>query len=117
MDIETKSINEKLVPYCVSVFDGKKAYSFYITDYNSSNSMLRASIKFILKIKYNKHRVYLHNFSYFDGIFLMREIISLTGSDQIKPVIKDGRIINLKVEFGYSKIKISNIILTLIINI
>lgn len=75
MDLETKNINEKLVPYCVSIFDGKRAYSFYITDYNSSETMLKTSIKFILRRKYNKHRVYLHNFSYFDGIFLMREII------------------------------------------
>lgn len=102
MDLETKNINGNLTPYCVSIYDGKKAYSFYITDYNSSSEMLKASVKFILKRKYNKHRVYLHNFSYFDGIFLMKEIISITGSNNVKPVIRDGRIINLKVEFGFT---------------
>jgi len=103
MDLETKNINGNLTPYCVSIYDGKKAYSFYITDFNSSEDMLKASIQFILKIKYNKNRVYLHNFSYFDGIFLMKEIVSITGSNKVKPVIRDGRIINLRVDF-YSKI-------------
>jgi hypothetical protein len=69
MDLETKSIGGCLTPYCVSTFDGKQAYSFYITDYDSSEEMLKASINFILRRKYNGHRVYLHNFSYFDGIF------------------------------------------------
>lgn len=104
MDLETKNIDDILVPYCVSIFNGKKSYSFYISDYSSSEDMLKASIKFILKRKYNKHRVYLHNFSYFDGIFLMRAISSIVNSNYIKPIIRDGRIINLKVEF-YSKNK------------
>lgn len=104
MDLETKNIDDILVPYCVSIFNGKKSYSFYISDYSSSEDMLKASIKFILKRKYNKHRVYLHNISYFDGIFLMRAISSIVNSNYIKPIIRDGRIINLKVEF-YSKNK------------
>jgi len=99
MDLETKSINGNLIPYCVSIFDGKISYSFYITDYKSSDEMLKASVLFILKIKYNGHRVYLHNFSYFDGIFLMKIISDLVISNNIKPVIRDNRIINLRVEF------------------
>ena len=99
MDLETKSIDGVLVPFCVSIFDGKNSYSFYISDYESSDEMLKTSILFILKRKYNKHRVYLHNFSYFDGIFLMKIISSVVESKNIKPVIRDGRIINLKVEF------------------
>jgi len=103
MDLETKNINGVLVPYCVSIFDGKVPKSFYITDYKSSSEMLKASIQYVLKRKYNKHRVYLHNFSHFDGIFLMEEIISITGSNRVKPVIRDGRIINLRVEFAVNQ--------------
>jgi hypothetical protein len=104
MDLETKNINGTLVPYCVSIYDGKKAYSFYITDYGSPDNLLKVSLQFIFKRKYNKHRVYLHNFSYFDGIFLMKSISNIVNSNYIKPIIRDGRIINLKVEF-YSKNK------------
>jgi len=99
MDLETKDTDGILVPYCVSIFDGKNSHSFYITDYSSSDEMLKASILFILRRKYNKHRIYLHNFSYFDGIFLMRIISSVVDCQNIKPVIRDGRIINLRVEF------------------
>jgi hypothetical protein len=107
MDLETKSIEGILVPYCVSIFDGKNSYSFYITDYESSEEMLKDSIQFILRRKYNKHRVYLHNFSYFDGIFLMKIITDLVDCECIHPVIRDGRIINLRVGFE-SKSKESN---------
>jgi len=88
MDLETKNINGVLVPYCVSIFDGKKADSFYITDYdNSSDLMMKAALKFILKRKYNKHKIYIINFSYFDGIFLMRLISEVVEASNIKPII------------------------------
>jgi hypothetical protein len=99
MDLETKNINGNLIPYCVSIFDGKKAHSFYITDFKSSEDMLKASVQFNLKRKHNKYRVYLHNFSCFDGVFLMRIISNIISSNKIKPIIRDGRIINLKVGF------------------
>lgn len=95
MDLETKNFKGNLEPYCVSIFDGKKAYSFYITDYSSSDDMLKAFIKFIIRRKYTKHRVYLHKFSYFDGIFLMRIISNIINSNNIVPIIKDGRTISL----------------------
>lgn len=47
MDIETKSINGTLVPYCISLFDGKFSYSCYITNYKSLDEMLAQAIKFI----------------------------------------------------------------------
>src|SRR5258706_1623848 len=105
MDLETKSINGTLIPYCVSIFDGKKAYSFYIDEFISSDEMLKASIRFILKRKYNKHRVYLQNFSYFDGIFLMKIISDLVDAEKMTPVIRDNRIINLRVEYESEKFK------------
>ena len=99
MDLETKNINGNLEPYCICIFDGKKSYSFYITDYTSSDSMLKSALNFLMKSKYNKHIVYLHNFSYFDGIFLFKSLVDLIQSKNIKPLIRNGRIINLKVEW------------------
>jgi len=106
MDLETKNISGTLVPYCVSIFDGKKAYSFYITDYNGSSDLtMKTALSFLLKRKFNKHRVFLHNFSYFDGIFLIRVISEIVDTKNIKPIIRDNKIISLRVKFYLKTLK------------
>jgi hypothetical protein len=102
MDLETKSINGVLTPYCVSIFNGKTVSSFYITDFTNSKELLENAIKSLMKKEYNGYKVYLHNFSYFDGIFLLTIITSL--SDDVKILIRDSRIIDVKVGFEKSKI-------------
>jgi len=100
MDLETKNIKGVLEPYCVSIFDGKVSYSFYITNYeNSPDLMMKAALNFILKRKYNKNKIYIHNFSHFDGIFLMRVISEVVGVSNIKPIIRDNRIISVRLNF------------------
>jgi hypothetical protein len=98
MDLETRNINGIMSPYCVSIYDGKNVVSFYLSDYKDSNDMLKNSIIYLMKRKYNGYRVYLHNFSNFDGIFLLRVMTEL--SNHIQPIIKDGRFINIKFSFG-----------------
>ena len=101
MDLETKSINGILEPYCICIFDGKNSFSFYITDFTSSEEMVKNALKFLMKRKYNRSIVYLHNFSYFDGIFLFGSLLKLIDNPtkNIKPLMRNGRIINLKVNF------------------
>jgi DNA polymerase type B, organellar and viral len=112
MDIETKNINGNLEPYCICIFDGKNSYSFYITDFTSSEEMVKSALKFLMKRKYNRSIVYLHNFSYFDGIFLFGSLLKIIDNPttNIKPLMRNGRIINLKVIYltekkGNKKIK------------
>jgi hypothetical protein len=94
MDLETKEVNGVLVPYCVSIYDGDSKKSFYLLDYKNSDLMLEDSIKYLMRRKYDDCRIYLHNFSYFDGIFLIRILSNL--SDNIKPIIRDGRLIDIR---------------------
>jgi hypothetical protein len=98
MDLETRKIDNVLYPYCVSIYDGIKVKSFYLTDYYDSDDMLRTSINYLMKRKYHQHKVYLHNFSYFDGVFLLRILSSL--GDSVKPIIRDSKIIDLKFYFN-----------------
>lgn len=112
MDLETKNINGVLEPYCICIFDGKNSYSFYITNFSSSEEMIKSSLKFLMRSKYNRHIVYLHNFSYFDGIFLFSSLLQIipNPTKNIKPLMRNGRIINLKVNFltekkGNKKVK------------
>jgi len=58
--------------------------------------MLRDSIKYLMKRKYNNYRIYLHNFSRFDAVFLISVITDL--SDKVFPLIRDGRYIDLRFE-------------------
>jgi len=53
--------------------------------------MLISPIKCLMKRKYNNYRVYFHNFSTFDSVFLVNTLSNLSG--KIAPVIKDGIII------------------------
>lgn len=97
MDLETRNIDNILSPYCVSIYDGIKAKSFYITDYSDSEEMLKTSLNYLMQRKYHQYKVYLHNFSYFDGVFLLRILSSL--GDNVKPIIREGKIIDLKFYF------------------
>jgi DNA polymerase type B, organellar and viral len=98
MDLETRTINDIMVPYCVSIFDGKTPTSFYLSDFSDSDEMLKSAVQFIMKPKFHNHKIYLHNFSFFDGIFLIKILSQLTDVI-IKPLMRDGRIIELKFTF------------------
>jgi hypothetical protein len=68
--------------------------SFYLNDFKSSEDMLINAIKSITTLRsssnYHNYNIYAHNFSRFDGIFLL-EILNKIGI--IEPIIKDGKII------------------------
>jgi hypothetical protein len=98
MDLETRTIDGIMTPYCVSIYDGNKAISFYLKDFENANEMLKASLKYLMIPKYHDYKVYLHNFSNFDAIFLLRILSELT-IIPIKPIIKDNNIIDLKFSF------------------
>jgi len=44
--------------------------------------------------EYDKHYIYAHNLSNFDGVFLLKHLTSFENT-YLKPLIKDGNIINL----------------------
>lgn len=97
MDIETRNINGVLSVYLASIYDGEKINSFYLSDYKDSNELLEQAILSIMKRKYDGYRVYLHNFSNFDGIFIIKILNNL--SDEIIPIINDNKFIEIKFKF------------------
>ena len=101
MDLETLSIDGKLSPYAVSTYDGKEYNFFYLSDYNNSDELLIDSIKSLMIRKYHGYKVYLHNFSNFDGVFLLNILTQL--SDDIHPIINDGKFIDLIFKYNNSK--------------
>nr|YP_009649293.1 DNA polymerase family B [Rhizopogon salebrosus]QDA23208.1 DNA polymerase family B [Rhizopogon salebrosus] len=87
-----------MTPYCISFYDGKKLSSFYLTDYKNSQQMLTFAIASLLKRKYNGYKIYVHNLSNFDGIFLLK-IFSSIDNIKILPIIKEGKMINIKLSY------------------
>lgn len=77
MDLETRTIYGIMIPYCVSIYDGKFIKSFYLDDHKSPEDMLDKALTFIIRPKFNQFKVFLHNFSNFDSTFLLKIISNL----------------------------------------
>ena len=67
--------------------------------------MLEASIKYLLVRKYYGYKLYLHNFSYFDGVFLLKILADMPIINLTKVLIRDGRILKLVIQFDKVKDK------------
>ena len=104
LDLEThfvKSDNGSLmVPYCVCYFAGqsKVLKSFYITDFSTVDRMMRAVFESLFVTKFKNHKVYVHNLSQFDGVFLIKYLSQIDGM-AINPVMRSGKIIQLNCRF------------------
>jgi hypothetical protein len=97
LDIETYIKDNVLVPFCISIYDGHKTKSFFITDYINVEEMILDALNSILIRKYNGYKVYVHNLAKFDVIFLLKYFVKL-GSMQ--PIIHKGKIISVNLNFG-----------------
>jgi hypothetical protein len=98
MDLETRTIEGIISPYAVSIYDGRENFSFYLSDFKSPEELVENSIIHLLRRKYNNYKVYIHNFSNFDSIFMMKVLSNM--NLEIYPIIREGRIIDLKIKRG-----------------
>lgn len=89
LDIETRTIDQKMIPYCICTYDGKNKRSFYLNNYKTPTKMLLEAIDSIFTLKKHSTIIYIHNLSNFDGIFLLRILaifkdnFTFVGSDNI----------------------------------
>lgn len=97
MDLETRLIDNNHNPYCLSIYDGNIAKSFFITDYLDVKDMVLSAIKYLAKRKYDNYNIYLHNFSKFDVIFLFKILVNI---GIVTPIINKGRFISM--QFNYN---------------
>jgi hypothetical protein len=100
MDLETRTIKNIMHVICASIYDGVNARSYYLSDFNSSDELLKEAITSLFQRKYNGYRVYIHNFSNFDATFMLR-IIAAMEICEIKRIIKrESHIIDVKVNYN-----------------
>lgn len=63
---------------------------------------MKACISSLLHSRFHGHNIYVHNLSLFDGVFLLGILASMN-SCTIKPQLRKGKIINIKVSFNNGK--------------
>nr|YP_010170409.1 DNA polymerase type B [Phanerochaete carnosa]QRZ60391.1 DNA polymerase type B [Phanerochaete carnosa] len=99
-----------MVPYCICFYDGENTFSFYLTDFKDSESMLTHALKTILTDdSYSDFIVYAHNFSKFDGIFVMRRSRVLLAKElnfKVSIIKKESDFINISLSSQSTGFKI-----------
>lgn len=97
LDIETYIKDNILIPYAISIYNGTKSQTFYISDYNNVDELILSSLSSIMIRKYDGYKVYIHNMAKFDIIFLLKYLVKLGNVD---PIIHNGRIISINFNYG-----------------
>ena len=57
MDIETFVKNGIMIPYVISFYDGENIFSYYLTDFENSNLLIKSAIKDLMVKKYDNYKV------------------------------------------------------------
>ena len=95
LDIETTNSKGILKPVCISIYDGQNTKSFFIRDYPSELDMVKATFNYLSIRKYNYQKIFVHNLSNFDGVFLLKNLSSFT---TVKAIMIGSKLYNLRVE-------------------
>lgn len=94
MDIETRQLNSGLLePKIISFYINKKKQSFFIE--NLEEDILK-TFQSLLKSTNNNKKIYVHNLSGFDGIFILDTLSKLGKVDFL---LRKGKIIKLSLKF------------------
>ena len=84
-DIETRTIEGVMVPYCICYHDGKRTGTYWLTKFVSPEAMIEAFIRMLLSgSHYNNYIVFAHNFSKFDGVFILKPLIKICKELKLK---------------------------------
>lgn len=110
MDLETRTLNNVMSIVCISYYDGVDFHSFYLNNYTSQSDMIACVFKELCTRKYTGYRIYFHNLSKFDAVFLLKDLTTLY---KIKPILRDGALIELKINFGKGHLLIHDSLLLL----
>lgn len=93
MELERIEYPNFVAPYMEEILESKNKNMIKIADYLGQ----------FMTHKFHKFRIYAHNMSGFDGIFLLNSLLLLQESNNIKiiPTKRDNKMISIKVLFNY----------------
>lgn len=92
-DLETQTLKDGTIRViAASIYDGSKTYSFFINDYDSSESLINAFLSQLLQ--YSSAICFAHNSDKFDIVFLLKYLAVL---GELKNIIKkNGKFITME---------------------
>lgn len=100
VDERTGKKTKLLKVYLISIYDGKKATSFYIDDFKDEIDLIHNAISFLINGPYNNKNIYVHNLAKFDSVFLIKYLATNENCYMDKPLMKDGRFIQIPIRVG-----------------
>jgi hypothetical protein len=100
MDLETRAIDNVMSVIAACIYDGNTCKSFYLTDFENSDELLKESLTYLLQRKYNGFRVYIHNFSKFDAVFILRIMAKMNNCEIKRCLKRESKIIDIKLNFN-----------------
>jgi hypothetical protein len=106
LDIETQVINNVISPIMIDIFNGINHFNFFLPDYNNVDEMINCALNHLLNPIYHNYKIYVHNLSNFDGIFLLKKLVNMKYNNEpvnVKPTLKDSKMINIDIKFGKIK--------------
>ena len=110
MDMETKNELGKLIPYLICAYNGKDYITSYANESLDQKALFSSFINQLVTF-FNKGNntitVYAHNLSGFDGIFLMKNILSL---GKVTPLLNNGKLLSITLRLNIAGYKNKTII-------
>lgn len=100
VDERTGKKTKLLKVYLISIYDGKKATSFYIDDFKDEFDLIHNAISFLINGPYNNKNIYVHNLARFDSVFLVKYLCTSKDCEIGEPLVKDGRFIQIPIRVG-----------------
>lgn len=77
LDIETQVLDKTISPIMIDIYNGLDHFNYFISDFNSVDEMMNTALIKLIDPKYHNHKIYVHNLSNFDGIFILKYLLRL----------------------------------------
>jgi len=96
LDIETITLNSKITPYLLCAYNGSEFITSYANELLNQKELFSSFINKLLTFftkGSNTITIYAHNLSGFDGIFLMKHLLSF---GKVEPLLFNGKLMSIK---------------------
>ena len=113
MDVETINLLGKITPYLICAYNGTNSITSYgqqIKGVIDQKTLFSSFINQLLTFFSNDSKtmvVYAHNFSKFDGVFLLKHLLSY---GKVEPIIFNGKLMSIKVKLNVDGYKDKTIV-------